>query len=60
MRTLIPLLYWFGLLIALVGIGLRFWLGDLRLALALALVGVAMIVAARLAHLWRRRTVGSR
>jgi type IV secretory pathway TrbD component len=60
MRVLIPLLYWVGLLIALVGVGLRFWLGEVRLGLTLALIGVALIVAARLAHALRRRLARGR
>ena len=60
MRTLIPLLYWLGLLIALVGVGLRFWLDDLRLGFSVALIGVALVVAARLAHALRRRIAGGK
>ena len=60
MRVLIPLLYWLGLLIALVGVGLRFWLGEVMLGLAVALVGVALVVAARLAHALHRRLIRGR
>lgn len=49
MSRIFPLLYWFGLVVTLVGIGLRFWLGWLRAGLVIALLGVAMLLLSRLA-----------
>lgn len=53
MRLAIPLLYWLGLLVVLAGLYLRFWTGQLataRWSLAVALVGIALVLAARLAQ----------
>ena len=36
MRLVFPLLYWFGLMLALIGVGLRFWMGAGSLGLAVA------------------------
>lgn len=49
MSRAFPLLYWLGLVLTLVGIGLRFWLGWLRAGLAVAIVGVALLLLSRLA-----------
>jgi hypothetical protein len=43
----VSLLYWIGLLIVLAGLWLRFWLAWRGWALAVALVGLAMILLAR-------------
>lgn len=43
------LLYWFGLLVGLGGVMLRFWTRQIRLGLVLAIAGVAMLLAARAA-----------
>lgn len=52
----VTLLYWIGLLIVLAGLWLRFWLGWWGWGLVVALVGLAMIVVARvLGTLHRRR-----
>lgn len=48
MGRIFPLLYWFGLVVTLVGIGLRFWLGWLRAGLVVALIGIAMLLLSRL------------
>jgi len=50
MKQIFPLLYWLGLVVALVGMGLRFWLGRWELGLAVAVAGVALLLAGRLAQ----------
>ena len=54
MGKVFPLLYWIGLLITLVGMILRFWLGMWTTGLALALTGLALLLAARIAQALRR------
>lgn len=46
-RRIFPLLYWIGLLIALTGLVLRFWLGWLKPGLYVALAGVALLLMVR-------------
>lgn len=53
-RFLFPLLYWFGLILALLGVGLRFWLGSQHWGLVLAVVGVGLLLCARVAQAVRR------
>ncbi|HXR96494.1 MAG TPA: hypothetical protein VN709_01500 [Terriglobales bacterium] len=48
-NAVFPLLYWFGLLVALTGIALRYWTTWPHLGSALALVGVAVLILARVA-----------
>ncbi len=53
MKLAVPLLYWLGLLIVLAGLFLRFWMGQPEMArwgLAMALVGMALVLAARVAQ----------
>ncbi|HET9784573.1 MAG TPA: hypothetical protein VFP94_06380 [Terriglobales bacterium] len=50
MRLVFPLLYWFGLILALIGVGLRFWMDAGSLGLAVAVAGVALLLFARLAQ----------
>ncbi|HEY8055833.1 MAG TPA: hypothetical protein VIE13_07965 [Terriglobales bacterium] len=54
MKLVFPLLYWFGLILALIGVGLRFWMGAWGLGLALAVAGVALLLTARLTQRLRR------
>lgn len=53
-RRLFPLIYWIGLLIALAGVVMRFWLEWLGSGLGATLAGVGLILAARLAVAVRR------
>jgi len=58
MKLAVPLLYWLGLLIVLAGLFLRFWMGQPEMArwgLAVALVGMALVLAARVAQAMIRR-----
>lgn len=50
MQRFFPLLYWIGLAITLAGFGLRFWVGWLRAGTAVALLGLALLLAARVAN----------
>ncbi|MGH9484360.1 MAG: hypothetical protein ACRD1F_04830 [Terriglobales bacterium] len=50
MKLLFPLLYWVGLIVALIGVGLRFWMGSLQWGLGLAVLGVLLLLGARVAQ----------
>lgn len=54
MRGLFPLLYWLGILLALAGVFFRFWWQAPRLGLSLAVAGVALAIATRVAVALRR------
>lgn len=47
MKILFPLLYWVGLILALIGVALRFWMGSLSWGLGLAVIGLLLLLGAR-------------
>lgn len=60
MKILFPLLYWVGLILALIGVALRFWMGSLSWGLGLAVIGVLLLLGARVGqtlHHHLRRSV---
>ena len=60
MRRFFPLLYWIGLVVTLAGIGMRFWLGWLRLGLVVALAGLALLLASRAARMFPMKEKNAR
>jgi hypothetical protein len=55
-QILLNSLYWLGVLLVLTGVALRFTLGKPQWALALALIGAALLLAARVNSALRPRT----
>ncbi|MGH9486200.1 MAG: hypothetical protein ACRD04_01235 [Terriglobales bacterium] len=54
MRLLFPLLYWVGLILALIGVGLRFWMGSQHWGVGLAVAGLLLLLGARLGQTLHR------
>lgn len=53
-QRIFPLLYWIGLVVTLAGIGLRLWLARLELGMAVAVAGIVLLLAGRLAQRMRK------
>jgi drug/metabolite transporter (DMT)-like permease len=53
-QRLFRILYWTGFLLAVAGVLLRFWPGGVKAGLALAVIGVGLLIAARIGASIRR------
>ncbi len=53
-RRLFRILYWTGFLLAVAGVLLRLWPGGVKAGLALAVIGVGLLLAARIGASIRR------